>query len=234
MRVSCQTVVRVHAGGGRAQPSARELACAARCAASASSAIAPSTRSVHAGAQLDRRAVRLGARRGRRDAEPASEGCCRSAARARSRWRRSSITSSSIPTVQGRQLVGRRPAAPGPGAACVSSGATAQAACCAGLGAAASVARSLSLLGGCHQASEEGELRGVVNERLGVPLNAQSRKSTPRSSLDRLDDAVLGPCDRVQAATQPVDRLVVKGVDRHAGRRQRSARDRCPGATRTS
>jgi hypothetical protein len=72
----------------------------------------------------------------------------------------------------------------------------------------------LSLLTGAHQASEEGELSGVVNERLGVPLNSEQERRPP--SLDALDDAIVRPRDCAQAATEPVDALVVKGVNSHA------------------
>ena len=60
---------------------------------------------------------------------------------------------------------------------------------------------------------EEGKLGGVVNQRLGVPLNSQQEWPSP--SLDALDDAVVRPRNRAQAAAEPIDALMVKGVDNH-------------------
>ena len=93
----------------------------------------------------------------------------------------SNITSSSIPTVQGRHVSGdgQRPQA-GAGAyleRAHGSGRAPRRLC-----TPPRQLLSLSLLAGRHQMSEEGELSRVVNERLGVPLNAQQQR-LPRPSM---------------------------------------------------
>ena len=66
-----------------------------------------------------------------------------------------------------------------------------------------------------------------------MPLHADGEvpavAELPALGLDRLDQAVLGPRDRAQIESQPVDRLVVEGVDHHRtpARGLREARVRC-------
>jgi hypothetical protein len=50
-----------------------------------------------------------------------------------------------------------------------------------------------------------------VDERLGVPLDADQER--PVGVLDGLDRAVWGAGADPQAGAEPVDRLVVEGVD---------------------
>ena len=105
---------------------------------------------------------------------------------------------------------GQRPQA---GRTRVSSGPTTQAARRVDAARRAGRARSRSSEA-VTRCSEEGELRGVVDQRLGVPLNPEQERLPP--ALDALDDAVLRPRDRMQAVAEPLDALVVKGVDVHA------------------
>lgn len=76
--------------------------------------------------------------------------------------------------------------------------------------------RALSLLGCSHEVFEERELGRVVNERLRMPLDAQQERLA--ASFDALDHAVLRPRDRVQAASEAGDALVMERVDGDAAR----------------
>ena len=59
-----------------------------------------------------------------------------------------------------------------------------------------------------HQVAEQRQVRGIVDERLGVPLDAAQVRAVDR--LDRLDDAVRRVRDGAQAAAEQVDGLVVE------------------------
>ena len=62
-----------------------------------------------------------------------------------------------------------------------------------------------------HERGEERRVRRVVDERLGVPLDAD--REVLSIGLDGLDDAVRRPGDGVQPGPHPLHRLVVEGVD---------------------
>src|ERR1700722_19451161 len=78
----------------------------------------------------------------------------------------------------------------------------------------------LSFLGGFDELPEQRELGGVIDQRLGVPLNSQHRPFL--LGFDGLDHAVWSPRNRTQATAKVLDALMVKGV--HG--RTRTAQDR--------
>src|SRR3954469_16572858 len=66
------------------------------------------------------------------------------------------------------------------------------------------------VLGCVDEGHEQPRLLRPFGQALGVPLHAEHERVT--TGLDRLDDAVVGPGDRLEPSAQTVDRLVMEGV----------------------
>ena len=77
--------------------------------------------------------------------------------------------------------------------------------------AARAAGRDAYVLRRLDQAREQAHLLGALDQALGVPLHAEDEVAA--GCLDRLHHAVRRPADGQQAATEPVDRLVVERVD---------------------
>ena len=171
----------------------------ARCAAGAARRRRRATVGVRVGRELERRAVRLGARvRSMHVLGQRGEHLLRARGRGSTSSGSSSITSSSTPTVHGAS----RPAR------CQSAQCPALASCRAHLPGSGALQASASATSSRNSAQCSGQL----DERLGVPLHAQERARRRRSRCPRRGRPAP---TRPRAARWPsaVDRLVVERVD---------------------